>query len=329
MSELARKNSSRIAKKEAPAKSTKLKTVVIEEKETPSFYLCQTCGTKYKSQKNNFSVSHSELYAGWGYHIPCCKKCIDRLYTHYVTAYEGDEERAIRRICEMFDLYYCDELVALSFDWRPHSHSRMLYYISKSNLKQYIEKTYDTTLDEEYAKTILSKEQYEEKKRAGETNVSKVAIDRWGVGVFGDGEYEMLEEHYKMLKKNNPNADNNQEIFIKSLCHLNMLMMKALKANDLDGYAKANEQYSKTFKNAGLKTIQETDSSAEETFGVTLSTIAQYTPEEYYKNKKLYKDFDGLGEYISRFITRPLRNLQHGTKDRDYEFCVKDEDDDD
>ena len=30
-------------------------------------------------------------------------------------------------------------------------------------------------------------------------------------------------------------------------------MRKSLRENDLDGYAKANEQYSKTFKNAGLK----------------------------------------------------------------------------
>ena len=46
-----------------------------------------------------------------------------------------------------------------------------------------------------------------------------------------------------MLKDNNPNADNNQEIFIKSLCHLNLLMTKALKDNDLDGYTKANSEY--------------------------------------------------------------------------------------
>ena len=40
------------------------------------------------------------------------------------------------------------------------------------------------------------------------------------------------------------------------------------------------------FTKAGLKTIQETDNSADECLGVTLATIAQYTPEEYYKNKE-------------------------------------------
>ena len=57
--------------------------------------------------------------------------------------------------------------------------------------------------------------------------------------------------------------------------------------------------------------------------GVTLATIAQYTPEEYYKDKKLYKDFDGLGDYFDRFVKRPLKNLMTGSIERDSEYCVK------
>jgi len=53
--------------------------------------------------------------------------------------------------------------------------------------------------------------------------------------------------------------------------------------------------------------------------------ISKYTPEEYYKDKKLYKDFDGIGEYFKRFVLRPLKNLQLGTTDRDKEFFVSDE----
>ena len=53
--------------------------------------------------------------------------------------------------------------------------------------------------------------------------------------------------------------------------------------------------------------------------------ISKYTPEEYYKDKTLYKDFDGIGDYFKRFVLRPLRNLQLGTTDRDKEFFVSDE----
>lgn len=35
-----------------------------------------------------------------------------------------------------------------------------------------------------------------------------------------------------MLKDNNPNIDQNQEIFVKSLCNLYMLQIRALQAGD-------------------------------------------------------------------------------------------------
>ena len=177
---------------------------------------------------------------------------------------------------------------------------------------------YDQRQDE----VITSREQA----KSEESTISASAVDRWGIG-FTEADYKLLDDHYRLLKKFNPNCDNNQEIFVKDLCYTKLLQMKAMrgegKSDDFDKYTRL---YRDTFKQAGLKTIQETDNSSEETLGVTLATIAQYTPEEYYKDKKLYKDFDGLGEYIKRFITRPLRNLQHGTTDRDPEYCVKDKD---
>lgn len=88
-----------------------------------------------------------------------------------------------------------------------------------------------------------------------------------------------------MLKKNNPNADNNQEIFIKDLCNINMLKIHALQNGDSKEYASLVEQYAKTFKQAGLRTIEEKDNSNNETFGVTLATISEFTPENFTKIK--------------------------------------------
>ena len=103
-----------------------------------------------------------------------------------------------------------------------------------------------------------------------------------------------------------------------------MLMIRALQSGDAKEYSTLVEQYSKTFKQAGLRTIEEKDNSADECLGVTLATISQYTPEEYYKDKGLYKDFDKIGEYFTRFVKRPLKNLMTGSTDRDEEYYVKD-----
>ena len=58
---------------------------------------------------------------------------------------------------------------------------------------------------------------------------------------------------------------------------------------------------------------------------MSIDTIERYTPAEFYKNQDLYKDFDGIGDYIKRFLLRPLKNLQFGSKEKDFEFYVKDE----
>ena len=170
---------------------------------------------------------------------------------------------------------------------------------------------------------VTSREQV----KSEEFTITASAVDRWGIG-FAEADYKNLDEHYRMLKKNNPNADNNQEIFIKSLCNLNMLMVKALKDGDSDKYVKLTDQYAKTFKQAGLRTIEEKDNSNSETFGVTLATISEWTPEEFYKDKKLYEDWDELGDYYDRHICRPMQNLMFDKNVRDKEFFVSDDEDD-
>jgi len=316
--------SNRRIKTTTPSKKTEApKIIVIKENIEPNFYKCCSCGTAYEKLDGNFPASQSELYAGLDYHLPICRKCLDILFEHYTVSYGGDEDKAIRRICEMFDIYFNQSLLNASRKITKNR-SRIHVYISRANLLQYKGKTYDTTLDEEKSDVIESIEQLEQLKNEGIATTSIASAERWGIGIFSDEDYKILNDHYKMLKKTNPNCDSNQEIFIKSLCHLNLLQMKALKEKDTKGYIDANSEYAKTFKQAGLKTVQEIDNSSEETLGVTLATISQFTPEEYYKNKNLYKDYDKLGEYFERFVKRPLKNLMTGSKDRDHEFCVDD-----
>ena len=167
-----------------------------------------------------------------------------------------------------------------------------------------------------------------EQVKSEDYSVSASAVDRWGIGLT-EADYKNLDEHYRMLKKYNHNTDNNQEIFIKSLCNINMLMVRALKDGDSDRYVKLTEQYAKTFKNAGLKTIEEKDSSNDEVVGVTLATISQYTPEEFYKDKTLYEDWDSIGEYFDRHVRRPMQNLMTGTDIRDKEYFVPENSEDD
>ena len=221
---------------------------------------------------------------------------------------------------------YFNETILNSTKKIDANRSRIKNYVRNCNLNQNNGKTYDTYLQEMNKVIIQNVDQIDEMKAEGQTNITKVMFERWGQ--VSSEDIVALEEHYKMLKKQNPNCDNNQEIFIKDLCYTKLLQLKAFKDGNSTDFEKYTKLYRDTFKQAGLKTVQETDASGDETLGVTLAVISQYTPEEYYKDKKLYKDFDGIGEYFQRFVLRPLKNLVLGTTERDKEYCVKDGDND-
>lgn len=285
-------------------------------------YKCSCCGKGFSSQKLNFQKSNSPLFQSNDGFLPWCKECTDKYMILLTAFYSNNEEHAIKHFCQQVDWVYDIEPLKCAREISS-DRSRISSYAAKKNLNVGGRKTYIDTLKHDYEQKkdeiITSREQA----KSETSTITASAIDRWGIG-FSEADYKLLDDHYKMLKKYNPNCDNNQEIFIKDLCYTKLLQMKAMrgegKSDDFDKYTRL---YRDTFKQAGLKTIQETDNSADESLGVTLATISQYTPEEYYKDKQLYKDYDGLGEYFERFVKRPLKNLMLGTNERDRKYRVK------
>lgn len=283
-------------------------------------FKCTCCGKGFNSQKTNFQRTDSVLFQANDGYLPWCKSCTDKYMNLLVALYSNNEEHAIEHFCQQADWVYDIEVLKSAKEISA-DRSRISHYAAKKNLNVNGKKTYIDTIKHDYEtkqdEVIESKEQI----KSDDFNIKASAVDRWGVG-FTEGDYKNLDAHYKMLKSNNPNADKNQEIFIKELCNLNMLMVRALKEGDSDKYVKLTDQYSKTFKQAGLRTVEEKDASNDETFCMTLGFISDYTPEEFYQDKELYADFDKIGEYIERHITRPMKNLELGTDIRDSEYFV-------
>ena len=285
-------------------------------------YKCSSCGKGYNSLKNNFQKSNSPLFQSNDGYLPWCKDCTDKYMTQLTAFYSGNEEHAIEHFCQQVDWVYDIEPLKCAREISS-ARSRISSYAAKKNLNVGGRKTYFDSLKYNYEQrqdeVITSREQA----KSEESTISASAVDRWGVG-FTEMDYRLMDDHYRLLKRQNPNCDANQEIFIKSLCSLSMLQANALRDGDSDKYVKLTEQYAKTFKQAGLRTVEEKDNSSDECLGVTLAAISQYTPEEYYKNKDLYRDFDNIGDYFDRFVKRPLKNLMFGTNERDREYYVKD-----
>lgn len=315
------KNKSGITTKQV---ETELKIIKPIEPVTEDYYKCCTCGKKYTKQSGNFSYSQSPLFKGNNSFLPICNNCLENLVEQY-TELLGSQNEAIKRVCLHWDIYFSDSILN-STKKIDVNRSRIKCYVKNCNLFQNAGKTFDTYLKEINEGIIQNVEQIDEMKADGQTGITKAMFERWGQVSTED--IIALEDHYKMLKKQNPNCDNNQEIFIKDLCYTKLLQLKSFKDGNSGDFEKYTKLYRDTFKQAGLKTVQEDDGSSEKPLGVNAAIISQYTPEEFYKGKQLYKDFDGLGEYFERHILRPLINLEYNDNKRDPEYNVGDNDED-
>lgn len=282
-------------------------------------YVCCECGRDLPLTK--FFKSTSVLFSGIG-HLPICKDCLEREFKKYKIEYK-DPTKAMQRLCMMFDIYYDAAL----FNSCGMNDERVIgNYIRKTNLGQYKNRTFDTSIDEGFL--FFDSIDKVEVQEMPDSPPNPKLVEKWGSGL-SNIDYDELEKHYKYLKSANPNCDSNQEIFIVELCYTKMQQMKAVREGRVDDYKKLADSYRQSFSQAGLKTVRDNNLVESFTIGVNAERIEQTTPAEYYKDQSLFKDFDGLGEYFKRMITRPIKNIIFGTDERDTEYYVKDEGDSD
>lgn len=289
------------------------------KKDTKKFICCKCNESLVLS--THFYRSYSPLFASG--HVPMCKKCMQTLFCQYVAEYR-DYKKALKRMCILFDLYYSQSICDSCCGEDEAVEAMLGNYLKRLNMVQFKGKTFETSLKEGFSFV----EDFQSKKKKNEEEeevISPEDVERWGFG-FTAADYKTLNNHYNLLKDANPQSEsNNQEIFITDLCYTKMQQMKAVREGDVDAFNKLTDSYRKSFTQAGLKTVRDTAADEELTLGVGIETIEKYTPAEYYKNKELFKDHDNIGNYIERFLYRPLRNLMTGTKDRDIEYFVREE----
>lgn len=294
-------------------------------------YICCQCGECLP--ETQFFKSYSSFYRSG--HLPICKECfISDVKLRLEDEDYKSSKKAMQRMCMAFDIYF-DEDIFDNCDVGDDLGITVGNYMKKLNMKQYHGKTFDDTIKD--GELLSGERKVKRKKRVAvvdeygnedeQAKVKPKDVERWGAG-FEPQDYDELNSHYKYLKNANPNCDSNQEIFITDLCYIKMQQMKAVRNGEVDNFNKLTESYRKSFTQAGLQVVKDANTKEDLTLGEMAEMIEKYTPAEYYKDKKLYKDFDHIGDYITRFLLRPLRNLMFGTNERDYEFFVKEEDDD-
>ena len=160
-----------------------------------------------------------------------------------------------------------------------------------------------------------------------ENYADKELVQRWGYG-FSPEELEWLEHDYHEWITHH-DCD---KLSIQRL--VQMICIKELEIRNARQEGKPTEKLEKALmelmNNSNLtprnmSSLNESDSS--KIFGVWLKDIEQYRPAEYFENKKIYHDYDGIMDYFERFILRPMKNLILGSREFDKEFSIENDGD--
>ncbi len=310
------------------AKPSEVEPRVVSDEE----YRCTCCGHKYKKQETYFNRSKSPIYKNNNGFMSICQNCIAELYEQYVKFYSGDEDAAAERICQITDTYFDPDIWAvsrkISNSRGGKSRNRISTYISKLNLKNHdIGATYSDTLVRRWEADVANATTVAEVEENKDIETPADVVRRFGTG-FDAGDYDSLQYEYQnWVDRYGEPIDKRQEELYVSICYMKLNQQKLLQKGDANIGAAA-----KSYKeqiDAATTEIEDRKKKAEaekqlSPLGEMIRDIEEYCPAEYYKDKKLYADFDRLREYIERFMTRPLRNLLTGSRELDKEFSLSD-----
>jgi hypothetical protein len=148
----------------------------------------------------------------------------------------------------------------------------------------------------------------------------------WGTN-FKKEDYDWLEFELSEWKRTHKCDTKAEETLLKEVVFKEFDIRKD-RAEGRDPSAKV-KQLQEIMKTAAIdpaKTSEAGSGKAQDTFSAFIKTIEENEPAEYYKDKKLFKDFDNVDFYFRKYVTRPLKNFI--TQSRDFNVTTDDEDDD-
>lgn len=257
----------------------------------PKIYKCTVCGiTTNKIADKTFPPSFSNLFIAWEYHLPICTDCLNKLYDTYTVKYQMSEEEAVKRICSLYDIYYNPSIVeTMKSNSKPGQ--RMSFYINRTRLSQYANKTYANTIAEEKAQI---KEESELSVPQDE-GVKKKDQNFWGMG-FTKDDIDFLNNKFNEWVQARGCDDHSQEVIYRQISMLELQILRGMQSGQ--STAPLQKQLN-DFMNSGKLQPKQNDEAAfveANTFGTFIKKIENTRPIS--EPAEEWKDVDRVKHYI-------------------------------
>lgn len=249
-------------------------------------FKCCKCGKEYTDQARNFKSSKSEMYASNNYRLPICNKCIEELFLEYLDFFENNYAKAMKRICEMFDIYY-DPDIANKCKSAPVNITKVGYYVRQMNLGQYKNKTYFDYLKEEQIKIGKIDDIELSDLDDEETELFKEAKRIFGT-VNNKKDAKILKYYYDDWMVKTGASSVTEETVIKNICW-NLLNIQ--KKRELgEDTTKIEKALLENITFGGWKPDNKDENLSKETFGTWIRKYEMNKPIEKYKDVSILKE---------------------------------------
>lgn len=314
-------------------------------------FSCTHCGKLFtKNQRTkDFSTVKSSLWEKNGGKLPVCNECLNFLYNRYLKIL-GDEYSAYRRVCMKFDLYYSDKIVDKVLSDSDIGQNRMKPYVDILRYASYSSKTYDDTIEEEYGKYLYGDWVFEYVDENGKSINAKVELEnlkkkmqeqpepapvdedqeryekQFGLG-FSLKEYYFMTDYYTEQIESIPDSCIKAlDETIKDMCRFKILQARGIETNNVEEINKYSNLFQKSqkYKDEYIQKVKKAEVAEVETVSLTslIDQVEKFCPADVYKKKDIFADVDGIKDYMSRFVYRPLKNFFTGSRELDKEFNI-------
>lgn len=294
-------------------------------------HVCTCCGSHATKSDlvKKFFISYSPFHAHTG-RAPICKECvvtnstirgelIVEMFVEVIrtldkpfinTVFESTINEVVNDSIEEYSLADKEYVV------KKRAESVISHYIKNISLPQYTNMTW---MDGDGRYINRDTNQPSIDNISDDVSMNELVF-KWGENLT-EGDFVYLENRYDTLFAMGGAQFESDLMMLRqiSLEELNIRKMRA-KGSDV---SKQLESLQKLMATANIRPTDIKNANADllnDSYGKWLNTIEEYEPAEYFADKPLYEDFDGIKKYFADWVLRPLKNLLKGTRDFDVEM---------
>ena len=314
-----------------PKKSmTKSKTVGVVNKDGVLIEMCHCRKCGLDKRPTEFYQATDRLLDQSGY-MSVCKDCCRDLYVRFYKT-SHTIENTILKLCRILNWKFSDAAIEAT---RKHLDTQ-----NKSPDDESTIGIYRTKLTNSERKNLASEDSGETDLTFQEGGISigtefvndddfEEAVDLkefWGTNYTFE-EYTFLEKVKELWNGTYSHKTPAEEYYIKQVCYKELDLKRAREEDNTKSVDSIQKSMDLLLKGAALQPMQASvasnQSKLSDAWGLKMKMVENKMPGEVYKDKELFKDYDGIvRKYILPFITRPIINFMTGNRD----FNVSEED---